>query len=222
MREHSKHLWPSRHYHFLESAKVAAAVVVVAEDGEGDEAIAVLELVLSHHLLEELCHFAWRRLEGTTAEGTQHEAVVSLEQSQAEDGAYLVTCDDLAVLRDMAVRGETDRKMAAHVECSIGDDTHLEGFLHQRIVGTGLTEDGDGRRIDDAEVERLGDRIVIAVAVLVAILDGIPLVEALDGTRQRAATADGLLLGSCPRLHATARMTATGEVQQGRTITLPD
>ena len=122
----------------------------------------------------------------------------------------------------MPVGGETDRESAVHVERGIGDDAHLEGIFHQRIVGTSLAEDRDLRRIDGTEVERTGKGIVVAFVQFIAIQSGMSGLEAEEGAGECAAAADGLLLGTGTCLHTTTGMSGTGKVEQGRVVAFFD
>ena len=206
----------------LESTQVATKVVVVAEDGEGDEAEAVLELVLLQHLFEELRHLAGWVVESTATEGTQHEAVVAVHKADAIDGANLVAGDDLGHFGHVAILGESDFKLAPEVQCRIGDDANLERMFHKRVFWTSLAEDRNVRRVDRAEVERLSKRVVVPFTVCIVELVGIVGVKGENGPRQRAATADGLLLGASSRGDTAAGMTSAGEVEQGGGVTLVD
>ena len=208
--------------HLLERVQVSIEVVVVTEDGEGDEAETVLELVFFKHLLEELGHLARWVAEGTTAEGTKHEAIVAMLEADAINRTYLIASDSLSYFGHMTVVRETDFKLAPQIEGCIGDDSNLEGMLHKGVVGPSLAKNGDSRRIDSAEIEWLGKGIVVALTVRIVKLLGIASIEGEDGACQCAASADGLLLGTSTGDDTATRVTGAGEVEQGRVVTLTD
>ena len=51
---------------------------MVFKDGEGDELVLVLELLLVDDFVKQSCDMFRRILEGTAAESTEHDAVVIL------------------------------------------------------------------------------------------------------------------------------------------------
>lgn len=53
---------------------------MVFKDGEGDELVLVLELLLVDDFVKQSCDMFRRIVEGTATECTEHDAVVSVQQ----------------------------------------------------------------------------------------------------------------------------------------------
>ena len=56
---------------------------MVFKDGEGDELVLVLELLLVDDFVKQSCDMFRRIVKGTATESTEHDAVVSVQQTDS-------------------------------------------------------------------------------------------------------------------------------------------
>ncbi len=113
----------------LEWQQVALGVVlqaglVAVQDGEFDEFELVLEFVFFDDLVEEFGDVRGRIAEGAAAQRGEHQRIVEIGHSQAEDGAHLLQ-RDLCLPREHLSVGVD----AGAVERRDGDDRDVVGLL---------------------------------------------------------------------------------------------
>ena len=65
---------------------------MVFKDGEGDELVLVLELLLVDDFVKQSCDMFRRIVEGTATECTEHDAVVSVQQTDTQRRPHFVLC----------------------------------------------------------------------------------------------------------------------------------
>ena len=63
---------------------------MVFKDGEGDELVLVLELLLVDDFVKQSCDMFRRIVEGTATECTEHDAVVSVLQTDTQHRPHFV------------------------------------------------------------------------------------------------------------------------------------
>lgn len=195
----------------LEDPKVPIIGIVILDNREGDEAVLVLEFGLFHHLMEQFCNLCRRVLECSATEGTENEGIVAIGQSDAENRPDLVPGNVDGRLGHMAVRSKLDRILSVQVQCSTCDHGHIIWILHQKAVDT-LTKNGDSRGVDGTELRY--DWIMLSRLQRISVSRGILCIERVDGSRQGAPAADGLLLCPGPGFDSTAGMPCACEIEK--------
>ena len=190
---------------------------MIIEDREGDETEFIFELRLLDHLVEKTGDLVGRIVESPATERAEHQRIVPVEQTDTENGSDFVTGDIERYLGHTAIPSETDFVATAEIEGGASDHSRVERILHKDAV-IPLSKESNRRRINGAETG--SDRIVLPGSQRIAISLSTFRPKRKDRTSQSTFASDAFLLGSGPGLHAPAGMSAAGEIEKQRTVTL--